>query len=58
MKFPPVQVILTCIGCLLAAIVGTDFRVGLLKQGSAEAKLVPMSLRRWIYGMNHAKKPN
>ncbi len=58
MKFPPLPVILTCLGCLLAVLVGTAFRVSLLMQGSAEAKLLPESLRRWLYGMKHAKKPN
>jgi len=58
MKFPPLPVILTCLGCILAVIVGTAFRVSGLMQGSAEAKLLPKSPRRWLYGMNHAKKPN
>jgi len=57
-KLPQLPVILTCLGCLLAVLVGTAFRVTLLLQGSSEAKFLPKSLRRWLYDMNHAKKPN
>jgi len=57
-KLPPLPYILTCLGCLLAVLVGTCLRVSLLLQGSAEARFLPKSLRRWLYGMNHAKKSN
>jgi hypothetical protein len=57
-KLPSLPVIFTSLGCLLALVVGTAFRLTLVLQGSAEAKFLPNSLRQWLYDLNHAKKLN
>jgi hypothetical protein len=56
-ELPPAPYILTCLGCLLAILIGAAFRLSLLMQGSAEAEVLPKSLRRWLYGISHSKKP-
>jgi len=48
---------LLILACVAALILGLPFRFT-MAQGLAEAKLLPESWRRWLYGMNHAKKTN
>jgi len=44
-----------CLACVAAFIIGSAFRFTLLAQGLAEAKLLPQSWRRWLYGLNHGR---
>jgi len=40
-------------GCLVAIVLGSALRFTLIAQAMAEAKVLPKSWRRWLYGLNH-----
>jgi hypothetical protein len=55
---PSLPVIFTCLGCLLALIVGTAFRVTNFLGGVARFGFLPKGLTRWLYDVKDTNSTN